>query len=260
MIHPRARSQSSGSSAAPASRFACSTSETDHRRRSCNIIVAMLPTSDQVEFWLFTLLCSGLGAYGGAYLKKRAENLATRDELDKLIEQMKATTEATKAIESRIDDQVWNKQRQWELKREALLGGAWAVNDFMVAVMKVNAAFAIEERQGDIAFGTQLANHQTEAMTILNKASYDFQRAQVLVSVVSGIETQTAFVSMEEILKRISSQVVDGNTTIFKELMPLVMTAATAITNAIRKDLGVEVEGLNPMPQSNVSSATPIPD
>jgi hypothetical protein len=46
---------------------------------------------------------------------------------------------------------------------------------------------------------------------------------------------------MEKILKTIASKIVDGNTAIFRETIPLIKTAATAITNAIRKELGIEV-------------------
>lgn len=195
-----------------------------------------------------------IGSYFSPYLKKRSENLATHDDIDKLVDQVKATTEATKAIESRIDDQVWNKQRQWELKRDALVEGGRAVNELMSAVRKVNGAFSIDERPGDLLFGTQLANHQTEAMKTLNEATHDFQRSAVLVSVVSGREMQTAFVTMERILKDTASKIVDGDRAIFKQRIPLINTTAAAITNAIRKELKIETPSLEITPQSSESS------
>lgn len=82
----------------------------------------------EITAWIVSVLGSlWLGSYFSPYLRKRAENLATHDDLDKLIKQMEAVTEATKAIESRIDEQVWNKQRQWEMKRDALVKGLQAL-------------------------------------------------------------------------------------------------------------------------------------
>ncbi|HWA96500.1 MAG TPA: hypothetical protein VG844_18020 [Terracidiphilus sp.] len=188
---------------------------------------------------LANVLVIAWGAYFRSYLKRKGENLATKEDFKELKRQTAELTQTTKEIETKIEDQAWNRQRQWELKRDALIEGSRAASDLMSAVMKVNAAFAIEEKKDDLAFGTQLANHQTEAMQFLNKASYDFQRTIVLVSVVSGLETQTAFVAMEKILKTTASKIVDGDTEVFKKTMPLVKKAATAITNVIRKELNL---------------------
>ena len=37
------------------------------------------------------------------------------------MKQVEAVTASTKEIEAKIDNQVWSGQRQWELKRDALL-------------------------------------------------------------------------------------------------------------------------------------------
>src|SRR5208283_2457485 len=70
---------------------------------------------------LTALASSGVGLYLGAYLRKKAENLATREDLDKLVEQVRAVTTATKEIEARISDEAWNREKMWELKRDVLL-------------------------------------------------------------------------------------------------------------------------------------------
>jgi hypothetical protein len=59
-----------------------------------------LPTLSQVWFWVFTTVFAGAGAYLGSYLKKKGENLATHEDLNKLIVELRATTEATKSIEA----------------------------------------------------------------------------------------------------------------------------------------------------------------
>ena len=54
------------------------------------------------------------GAFLSSYLKKKGENLATHEDLEKLVVQMEATTTATKAIEARISHGVWDQQQRWE--------------------------------------------------------------------------------------------------------------------------------------------------
>lgn len=61
-----------------------------------------------------------IGSFLGAYLKKKGENLATHEDVDKLVEQIKAISQATKIIESNISDKSWDRQRHWELKRDAV--------------------------------------------------------------------------------------------------------------------------------------------
>jgi hypothetical protein len=70
---------------------------------------------------LISFVCAGMGAYLGSYLKKKGENLATHEDMNKIVALIEATTEATKAIEARISHEVWDRQRQWEIKREVLL-------------------------------------------------------------------------------------------------------------------------------------------
>jgi hypothetical protein len=61
-----------------------------------------------------TVLASLFGSFLGSYMKKKGENLATRGALGDLVEQVRATTTATKAIEAKLSNEVWDRQRLWE--------------------------------------------------------------------------------------------------------------------------------------------------
>jgi hypothetical protein len=66
-------------------------------------------------------ISSGFGGFIGAYLKKKAENLAAHEDFKILLAQQQATTEATKAIEARISIDVWSQQQRWDVQKTALL-------------------------------------------------------------------------------------------------------------------------------------------
>ena len=88
-------------------------------------------------------ISAGAGAYLGSYLKKKGANLATREDLDDLVEQMSAVTQATKAIEAQISDQAWNKQRHWEMKRDALFSAVQALgraDDTLISLITTHTA------------------------------------------------------------------------------------------------------------------------
>jgi hypothetical protein len=63
-----------------------------------------------------TGVVAGLGAYLGAYLRKKGENLATHEDIDKLVSQVTAVTTAAKRIESAISTEVWRRERKAELQ------------------------------------------------------------------------------------------------------------------------------------------------
>lgn len=70
-------------------------------------------------------LLAGFGGWFGSFLNgystEKGKNLATHEDIDKLVDQVKAVTQTTKEIEAKISDQVWDRQRRWELKRDQIL-------------------------------------------------------------------------------------------------------------------------------------------
>jgi hypothetical protein len=81
----------------------------------------------EIWFWVFTTIFAGVGAYLGSYLKKKGEILATKEDFDSLRTQTHELTVATKEIEAKVNDQVRNRQRQWEMKKELFIAAAQTV-------------------------------------------------------------------------------------------------------------------------------------
>ncbi|HDM8062537.1 hypothetical protein [Vibrio harveyi] len=55
----------------------------------------------------------------GAYLKKRMNNLATNDDFDSALRQLKKSTKAVEQVKSQLNERFWVKQQIWETKRVA---------------------------------------------------------------------------------------------------------------------------------------------
>lgn len=101
-------------------------------------MTTMMPTLNQFVFWLFTVLCSGIAAYMGSYLRKKAENAAIHEDIAKLVEQQRAMAEATKRIEAQISNEVWDRQKQWELTRDGAVKVMEAYGRLEIASAEVN--------------------------------------------------------------------------------------------------------------------------
>jgi hypothetical protein len=153
--------------------------------------------------WILSVIGSlWIGSYFSPYLKKRAENLATHDDLDKLLAQMRATTEATKAIEARIDDQVWNKQRQWEMKRDVLLGFARTISDFEQSVL--NLSTKIENRSNS----PQEMENFRQALVRWNEASAKFVQDSFTAGLVISSEARSWLGELTSTLRNATSDIL----------------------------------------------------
>lgn len=108
-----------------------------------------------------TFVGSGGGAYIEAYLKKKGENLATHEDVSKLVAQFSAVTQAAKDIEASISSDIRNRQRRWELKRDTLLVGKIQIAALDVAL--TNYKTFIE---------TEKANRRPDEPELTKKCNY----------------------------------------------------------------------------------------
>lgn len=67
---------------------------------------------------LATAIVAALGAFLGAYLKTKGQNVATREDLALIVEQLRLTTRATEEIKAQIGGTLWVEQERWNLRRE----------------------------------------------------------------------------------------------------------------------------------------------
>ena len=62
--------------------------------------------SENMDFtWALMILpfvSAGVGAYLGSYLKKKGENLATHEDIEIVLDQVRKVTQTTKEIEAKI--------------------------------------------------------------------------------------------------------------------------------------------------------------
>lgn len=75
-------------------------------------------------YWLLFLIASFLAAFLGAYIRRRAENLATKADFEELKRQLEATTRSTEEIKREISHIEWKSREINALRRgklEALL-------------------------------------------------------------------------------------------------------------------------------------------
>lgn len=138
-----------------------------------------------------SVLGAGIGAYVGAYLKKKGENLATHEDVEKLVDQVAAITQTTKEIEAKISNEVWNRQRRWEMKRDALVEAMKVLGDVETAMSLLHLS-----NTG----GPKTTLTKEEAAEMWNDALAKFKRSRILASIVCSDDVNEAFRKLEEFM------------------------------------------------------------
>jgi hypothetical protein len=77
-----------------------------------------LALADYLAVGFISLVGGWVGAFLGAYFRKKGENLATHEDINRLVDQVKATTAATEAIRSEVSGKLWETQERWKSKRQ----------------------------------------------------------------------------------------------------------------------------------------------
>jgi hypothetical protein len=202
----------------------------------------MLSIAPTLTTALVYLACAAAGAYFGAYLRKSGENAATNENLKDLLAQTRAITDATKSIEARISDEVWDRQRQWELKRDALLSGVEALGHADEALLEmVLIILKCRENQAhltDLLIAKRDSNLDEWQRRI---KAYDGKRRTV--SLVCRKETSHAFHVAGNEIRVGASRIFQNKATSFEGIMPPIQQAIVRAFEAARNELGIKDSG-----------------
>jgi uncharacterized membrane-anchored protein YhcB (DUF1043 family) len=138
--------------------------------------------------WLFYLgvaIASIIGAFLGAFIKRIGEDFAARQSIQKLT----ATVENIKAA---ISDDVWDRQKQWEMRRDSIFDAVRVLTIFDNALIKLNSTFSIKvnENSDTAARRDQLIG---EAYLRYAECCSDYQCANRILDLVVGGKVSNNF-------------------------------------------------------------------
>jgi hypothetical protein len=206
-------------------------------------------------FGLTTFVCSGLGAYLGSYLKKKAENKAVHEDIQKLVDQMRAVTNATKEIEAKISTDMWHRQNRWEMRKDAILE---ALRDFGTAAPLVwKMLFAFSHHRED---SEEHQNARSKASEEFQSAMESFWRSKLTATIVCGPAVSKQLNDIDVLVARVKVKVQKRAFTEAWGLFDEVNAATDKLAESVRDELGFEVNITKITPQPNESSATSNPN
>ena len=187
-----------------------------------------------IAWGLTTLIGAFVGSYLAGYLKKKGDNLATKEDFDDLKKQTRELTQTTKEIEAKINDQVWNRQRQWEMQRDVLIEYARTISDFEQAIMLISirvvhrnkAQFQVEQFR--------------DALTGLNKSSDKFVRESFIVELVVSTKTQAGLRELSQVLRNACDDILQSERTdTYSSHHKEIVWKLENVKELIREELGI---------------------
>ena len=178
------------------------------------------------------------GAYFHGYLNKKGENLATHEDIDKLVDQMRAVTAATKEIESKIEGEAWDRQRLWELKRDVLFEINKAITEMVNSLAVLNGVVETD----NTTKGVPRWEKRAETSKKFNEAASRFDDSAFRADLVCGRETVRQFYKFSIFMREVADEILKGKTRAFEEALAQMTLSRDGIKAASRRELGFEDE------------------
>ncbi|HLY40465.1 MAG TPA: hypothetical protein VKR52_04585 [Terracidiphilus sp.] len=200
-----------------------------------------------------TLIGGWFGGFFGTYMRKKGDNLATHEDFERLLAEQKRTTQATKEIEAKISDDMWNQQKRWELKRDILFNAAKRLAQLDDAALTLVSIYEVSFDNPNVNWEKE----RLESMDKWQKASMEYEETRVLIGVICEEPLIVSFRRFGSLARNIVTATCNKKRGTYDKSESEFLSTHAAAQDAIRKELGFEPL---PTPRSSESSEAPIPD
>jgi hypothetical protein len=192
-------------------------------------------TLENLALWLLISIAGSLfGGYLAGYLRKKGENLATHEDFQKILRQLNETTRATKSIEAKVSDESWEKQRRWEMKRDALrdvLQAYQGTENALVELIRIISRSSDDNPSiASVPFREALRHWQHKID--------DFGGRRTFALIFCNRDTNEALLDMQRQLTSAAVKLADGASGGLEELAPELHGAIAKALACARREIG----------------------
>lgn len=189
-----------------------------------------------IAWGLTTLIGAFIGSFLASYLKKKGENLAIQEDLDKLLEQVRAVTTTTKEIEAKVSTDLWTRQKRWEMKREVVFEATKRLVALENALVNLSSTYETERKlQQPSGFDWWQAKGQVTGK--FGEASKDFEETGLLVGIVCGKDLKKMWDSFRLFAGQIAIDITNDDPEIYAKSVADLSKKFIEISTEIRKEL-----------------------
>ena len=170
--------------------------------------------------------------------RKKGETFATHEDIDKLVDQVRAVTTTTKQIEAKISNEVWDRQKQWELKREVLFQTTKRLAELNDGLLGLDALYRTQKKENKYDDPAWIVIRH-KSVKEWQRVAKNFEKTFQLVQVVCAKETIAVFGHISRKTSAVAGDITGKNDTeIYSASLMELEKQLTAARLAIRKELG----------------------
>lgn len=154
---------------------------------------------------------------------------------------MSAVTHATKEIVAKISNDMWDRQKQWEIKRDALQDVIRTLAAGEAALLWLSSAFrAYEIKKGEstTAEGAALKSKAAAAAT-WDKVSADLDRVGLMAALVSDIHVTAGIADASKAMKDTARAIFHKDVAHYPQTARQREEKIDRVLLAIRNELGI---------------------
>jgi hypothetical protein len=192
-----------------------------------------------LKWGLTTLVSALVGSFLAGYLKQKGENLATHEDVEKLAKETATLTQATKSVEASISDRVWGRQRQWKLRRNALIAAVQALDKADDELIKVGASYE-KAPPSDSAGAASWKQLQWEVRQAWTAAADEFDDKRAIVDLVCSPSVSTAVREARQEIRIAAQGMFKGTIKTYGEVAHAIQLKRKAVLDLARQELGID--------------------
>lgn len=152
------------------------------------------------------------------YLKGYSEQVgqirAMKKNFDNLVNQTKELTTITDKIKAEISDEAWDRQRQWELRRDLVIDVIRALGELDKSLIDLHSAYS-RPKTDCPEFNAETKIKRKEARDYWDLCHAKYYRAMFLTDLVSGRELIKKLSEYFHQISSIAFQILDENVSYF---------------------------------------------
>lgn len=191
---------------------------------------------------------SAIGGYWGAYAKKKGEDDAASDRFGEVLKELRETTTLAKSIEAKISGDMWDRQKQWEMKREVLFDAARRLSEVDDALLTFTTTMREDQKCEKIwandppSDAERLSWHNVRHDRVARwaKASTEFDESRLFINVVCTKSSMEAFQNLAVLVHNLAAAITKDAES-YERSKALLHRSILEAQFAIRKELGVDL-------------------
>jgi hypothetical protein len=189
-----------------------------------------------ILYFIAVPIFSFIAAFIGAYLKEKGKNLATKEDLDVLIDQMRKTTATVEEVKAEIAGEAWLKQQIWTEKKKVYIDILQALQQANYSAAGMAEGFRLSQAGSHDEMSRKTIERQIEA----HGSNYPKARSKVLQFAAAAqiVISAEAWSVLERYEESVDSSKCPDMQTYFDALVGENEGAIANLVKAARRDLG----------------------